>query len=57
MIVVVKVGTSSLTDDDGVIDVAAVAKVTAEAAALTAEGHSVVLVSSWRSLRVCRRWG
>jgi len=46
VIVVVKVGTSSLTDDDGVIDVAAVAKITAEVAAVTATGHSVVLVTS-----------
>ncbi len=46
MIVVVKVGTSSITDETGHIDEAAVAKLCAEAAALRAEGHRVVLVSS-----------
>ena len=46
MRVVVKVGTSSLTDDLGHIDDAAVAKLCAEAADLRAAGHLVVVVSS-----------
>jgi glutamate 5-kinase len=44
--VVVKVGTSSITDDDGALDVAAVAKVCHEIGGLRAGGHEVVLVSS-----------
>ena len=43
---VVKVGSSSVTDDDGAVDTAAVDKLCAEVAGLCADGHSVVLVSS-----------
>lgn len=46
MRVVVKIGSSSLTDEAGRIDTAAVAKVAAELAALRSAGHSVVVVSS-----------
>jgi glutamate 5-kinase len=44
--VVVKVGTSSLTDADGAIDVAAVAKLSAEIAGLRGGGLDIVVVSS-----------
>lgn len=44
--VVVKVGTSSLTNELGVIDQAAVGKLAAEVAAVRAAGHDVVVVSS-----------
>ncbi len=46
MRVVVKIGTSSLTDVDGAFDVAAVDKVAAEVAALRTRGIEVVVVSS-----------
>ncbi len=46
MIVVVKVGTSSITDSDGAIDGNAVAKLCAEVAALRRDSHQVVVVSS-----------
>lgn len=46
MIAVVKVGTSSITDDDGAIDRASVTKICAELAAVRSAGHEVVLVSS-----------
>ena len=46
MIVVTKIGTSSITTPDGEIDEAAVAKFCAEAAALRAQGHRLVLVTS-----------
>ncbi len=46
MIVVIKIGTSSLTDEAGAIDERAVAKLCREAAGLRAEGHRVVLVTS-----------
>lgn len=46
MRVVAKVGTSSITDDDGAIDRAAIAKVTREIAAVRERGHEVLLVSS-----------
>jgi glutamate 5-kinase len=46
MRVVVKIGTSSLTDADGAIDAGAVAKVAAELALLRGQGHEVVVVSS-----------
>ncbi len=46
MLVVAKVGTSSLTDRSGRIDDAMVAKVAAEVAVLRAAGHLVVLVTS-----------
>ena len=46
MRVVAKLGTSSLTDEHGVISTAAVEKASAEVAQLRAQGHEVVLVSS-----------
>ena len=46
MIVVVKVGTSSITDEAGTIDEGAVAKLCGEAAGLRGAGHTVVLVTS-----------
>ncbi len=46
MIVVAKVGTSSITDSAGEIDHAAIAKLCAEVVSLRAAGHSVVLVTS-----------
>ena len=45
-LVVVKVGTSSITDDAGVIDVDAVRKLCAEVATARTEGHRVVVVTS-----------
>ena len=45
-LVVVKVGTSSITDGDGVIDVDAVRKLCAEVADARAAGHRVVVVTS-----------
>jgi glutamate 5-kinase len=44
--VVVKIGTSSLTDLNGVIDEAVIAKVAAEVATLRADGHDVTVVTS-----------
>ena len=44
--VVVKIGTSSITDDDGVIVPASVQKLCDEVAALRADGHRVVVVTS-----------
>jgi glutamate 5-kinase len=44
--VVVKIGTSSITDDEGVIDAGAVQKLCDEVAALRGEGHRVVVVTS-----------
>ncbi len=41
-----KIGTSSITDDDGRIDTAAIAKFCVEVAALRAAGHQVVVVTS-----------
>jgi len=46
MLVVAKIGTSSLTDGSGRIDEAMVAKVTGEVAVLRAAGHQVVVVTS-----------
>jgi glutamate 5-kinase len=46
MIVVVKIGTSSLTDDRSHIDVAAIRKLAAELASAKQDGHEVVLVTS-----------
>src|SRR4051794_7457019 len=46
MIVVVKVGTTSITDVDGRIDREAIAKVCREIAVARAAGHQVVLVTS-----------
>ena len=43
---VAKVGTSSITDERGVIDKDAVAKLVAEVAALCGEGHRIVIVTS-----------
>lgn len=46
MRVVVKIGTSSITDANGAIDRQAIVKLTGEIAALRADGHEVLLVSS-----------
>jgi glutamate 5-kinase len=46
MRVVAKIGTSSLTDDVGVIDRAMIANVCQQIARLRADGHEVVLVTS-----------
>lgn len=46
MRIVLKLGSSSLTDDQGTIDVAAITKTSGEVAAARAAGHEVVLVSS-----------
>ncbi len=46
MIVVAKVGTSSVTNAGGEVDVGAVRRICAEVAALRQAGHEVVLVSS-----------
>ena len=46
MKVVVKVGTSSLTDASGMIDVSAIDKICAEIASVRSLGHQVILVSS-----------
>ena len=43
---VVKIGTSSLTDDGGAIDTGAIEELCAQVADLRADGHEVVLVSS-----------
>jgi glutamate 5-kinase len=45
-LVVAKIGTSSITDDHGDIDVAAVSKFCADVAGLRAAGHRVVAVTS-----------
>lgn len=44
--IVVKIGTSSLTDEAGVIDEAVINKVTSEVAALRRAGHEVTIVTS-----------
>jgi glutamate 5-kinase len=46
VIVVTKIGTSSITNPEGEIDDSAVSKFCAEAAALRAQGHRLVLVTS-----------
>ena len=46
MRVVAKIGTASITDDQGAIDITAVAKLSDEVAALRADGHEVIVVSS-----------
>jgi len=46
MRVVAKIGTSSLTDDVGVIDRAMIANICRQIAQLRADGHEVVLVTS-----------
>ncbi len=45
-IIVAKIGSSSITDDDGVIDESAIAKFCTEVAGLRALGHKVVMVTS-----------
>lgn len=45
-VVVAKIGTSSITDDQGEVDVAAIAKFCAEVASLRSAGHRVVVVTS-----------
>ncbi|MCU1357309.1 MAG: glutamate 5-kinase [Acidimicrobiales bacterium] len=45
-VVVAKIGTSSITDDQGQIDVAAIAKFCAEVAGLYQAGHQVLVVTS-----------
>jgi glutamate 5-kinase len=44
--VVVKIGTSSITDEDGAINTAAIERLCAQVLAARAEGHRVVVVSS-----------
>ena len=46
MIVIAKIGTSSVTASNGSVDVAAVGKLCAEVGALRREGHTVVVVTS-----------
>ena len=46
MRVVAKIGTASITDDRGAIDIGAVAKLSDEVAALRSDGHEVIIVSS-----------
>ena len=46
MIVVVKIGTSSLTDDRGEVAVPAIAKLCSEVAALRSQRHHVIVVTS-----------
>ena len=46
MIVIAKIGTSSVTAGDGSVDTAAVAKLCAEVAGLRREGHTIVVVTS-----------
>jgi glutamate 5-kinase len=46
MRIVAKIGTASITDDRGVIDVAAIAKLCDEVAVLRVAGHQVIVVSS-----------
>ncbi|MEX2626575.1 MAG: glutamate 5-kinase, partial [Ilumatobacteraceae bacterium] len=46
MRIVAKIGTSSLTDEHGVIDRAAISKLCDEVAAVRAEGHEILIVSS-----------
>ena len=46
MIIVAKIGTSSLTDDSGIIRRDAISKLCSEVAGLREEGHSVVIVTS-----------
>ena len=46
MRVVAKIGTSSLTDERGVVDRAAVARLSEQTAAVRAAGHEILLVSS-----------
>ena len=46
MIVVVKIGTSSVTTDEGLVDRVAVARLCSEVGALRANGHMAVIVTS-----------
>ena len=46
MRIVAKIGTASITDEAGVIDIAAIAKLCDEVAVLRADGHQVIVVSS-----------
>ena len=46
MIIVAKIGTSTLTDDSGIIRHDAISKLCAEVAELHSQGHSVVIVTS-----------
>ena len=46
MKIIVKIGTSSITDDSGAIVTPAIAKLCAEVASLMDDGHQVVIVSS-----------
>ena len=46
MIVVVKIGTSSVTDRHGEIDIQAIDKLCTEVAGLRGNGHRVIVVSS-----------
>ena len=46
MKVVAKIGTSSITDEQGIIDAGAIAKFCGEVGDLRAEGHQVVVVTS-----------
>ena len=46
MIVVVKIGTSSITDDHGYVDEAAIEKLCTEVAGLRGAGHRVIVVTS-----------
>ena len=44
--IVVKIGTSSITDDDGVVERRAIEKLCGDVAAARAQGHQVVIVTS-----------
>ncbi|MDG2234219.1 MAG: glutamate 5-kinase, partial [Ilumatobacter sp.] len=46
MRVVAKIGTASVTDDNGVIDRGAIAKLCGEVAVLRKQGHEAIIVSS-----------
>ena len=46
MLIVAKIGTSSLTADDGSLDAAAIGRLASEVAAVRAQGHQLVLVTS-----------
>ena len=46
MRIVAKIGTASITTDDGIIDLAALAKLVDEVADLRSRGHEVIVVSS-----------
>ena len=57
MIVVVKIGTSSITDRQGAIDPEAIAGLCAQVADLHRAGHKVVVVTSGGDRRrACPRW-